>query len=141
LASPQKNKPVKHRTAEVTTHGTPRKLSATKVGTWQMLCLLIRYQAGEGTRALGAEFGVSHQTIVRWQRAWGNDTRHVHKAAAQAVLAHELIEAKAALDNLKRQLDRGVAVVNGVLKRHNVRIEMEELYPEGSLELKSTKAY
>lgn len=137
-----KFKPVKVRNdAHLTTTGQKRKLPAHGVGPWQQLCILIRYQAGESSTLLGKEFNICHQTITRWQRKWGNDTKHVHKAAAREVHAHELREARKALHDLKRQLDRGLAIVDGIIRRHNIEADLEHLYPNDSAELRVTKSY
>lgn len=117
--------------------GKDPKHKAHRLGPWQMLCVMARYQAGESSVKIGQEFGVCHQSVVRWHRAFGEDVKHMHKAAAQAVVAHELVEAHEALQDLKRKLDRGFAILDGILKRHNVRADYEALYPGATLAPKS----
>lgn len=138
-----KHKPVRVRGNNLTVHGTPRtaKLPAKQLGPWQMLLCLIRYQAGESSQSIKKDFGVSNQTLARWQRAYGTDTKHIHKAAAVSVVAHELVLAREELRALQREISARLARIERITRDHGMQAIIEDLYPADSLELKRQKAY
>ena len=86
-----------------------------------MLCILMRYQAGECLAALSRIYGVSPQTIGRWQKAWGDDTQHVHVARLAVLQQHNFDEAAKTVETLRDQVGRAHAVLSLIARKNVAR--------------------
>lgn len=94
-----------------------------------MLCILMRYQNGECLNALSRIYGVSTQTISRWHAKHGHDTQHVHATRLAAMQVKEMDDAHKALQSIKAQVDRALAVLDRVVNKNiarNPAVVMEE---------------
>lgn len=94
-----------------------KELKAAKIGPWQMLVILMRYQSGETLAALSRIYGISPQTIWRWQKNWGSDTQHVHIARLAAMQQKNFDDADRAVLALKEQVDRTHAILQRVSRQ------------------------